>query len=281
VERDLLEYNPLDKIAWKAPAVAETVDRRVVANTAQVEAILSAVREVHHYGDHYVAFFGCLYYAGMRPAEAANLRRGDLTLPTAGWGRAVLVETKPYAGSGWTDDGSARQKRGLKHRGQGETRTVPIPPDLVQLLRAHLDRFGMAPDGLLFRGARGGHISDSVYDRIWKDARAKALTREQTLSPLAGRPYDLRHAAVSLWLNGGVAATEVARRAGHGVAVLLRVYANCIDGEEETVNAKIEQALRHSRGQGRIGGKNGGPTPTRSSKAKVRRAVRRPRGDAL
>jgi hypothetical protein len=30
---------------------------------------------------------------------------------------------------------------------------------------------------------------------------------------------------VSLWLNSGVPATEVARRAGHGGAVLLRIYA--------------------------------------------------------
>jgi hypothetical protein len=39
---------------------------------------------------------------------------------------------------------------------------------------------------------------------------------------LARRPYDLRHAAVTLWLAAGVPATEVARRAGHGVAVLLK-----------------------------------------------------------
>ena len=30
--------------------------------------------------------------------------------------------------------------------------------------------------------------------------------------------YDVRHAAISLWLNSGVPATEVARRAGHGGA---------------------------------------------------------------
>jgi hypothetical protein len=35
---------------------------------------------------------------------------------------------------------------------------------------------------------------------------------------------------VSLWLNSGVPATEVARRAGHGVAVLLKIYAHWIDG---------------------------------------------------
>jgi hypothetical protein len=36
---------------------------------------------------------------------------------------------------------------------------------------------------------------------------------------------------VSLWLNSGVPATEVARRAGHGVAVLPKIYAHCIDGQ--------------------------------------------------
>jgi hypothetical protein len=33
-----------------------------------------------------------------------------------------------------------------------------------------------------------------------------------------------------------VPATEVARRAGHGVAVMLAVYANCIDGQDDAVN---------------------------------------------
>ena len=72
--------------------------------------------------------------------------------------------------------------------------------------------------------------------------RTCGLTPEQVASPLAARPYDLRHAAVSLWLNGGVAATEVANRAGHSVEVL-RVYAKCIDGGEEAANRRIDEAL--------------------------------------
>jgi integrase len=63
------------------------------------------------------------------------------------------------------------------------------------------------------------------------------------LSPLAARPYDLRHAAVSLWLNSGVPAPDVAERAGHGVDVLLRVYAGCIHGGEAGANQRIENAL--------------------------------------
>ena len=38
-------------------------------------------------------------------------------------------------------------------------------------------------------------------------------------------------------------ATEVARRAGHGVAVLLKIYAHCIDGEADAANQRITYAL--------------------------------------
>jgi hypothetical protein len=60
---------------------------------------------------------------------------------------------------------------------------------------------------------------------------------------VARRPYDLRHAAASLWLNSGVPATEVARRLGHGVAVLLRVFANCISGQQDSMSDRIDGAL--------------------------------------
>jgi Beta-eliminating lyase len=82
-----------------------------------------------------------------------------------------------------------------------------------------------------------------LYQYDWAAARAAALTPAQHASPLARRPYDLRHAAVSLWLNSGVPATEVARRAGHGVAVLLKIYAHCIDGQADAANKRIADAL--------------------------------------
>lgn len=71
------------------------------------------------------------------------------------------------------------------------------------ILREHIEEFGTAADGRLFRTATGGMI----YDRTatWAAARTFALTPEQVASPMAARPYDLRHGAVSLRLNGGVA----------------------------------------------------------------------------
>jgi integrase len=242
VELDILPANPVGKVAWKAPEVAQEVDRRVVARPRQVRALLAAVEQI---APELTAFFGCLYYGCMRPGEAVILRQADcVTLPASGWGLLLLSGNAPRVGSQWTDSGTPHDRRHLKHRARKTTRPVPIPPELVELLRHHIERFSTTPDGRLFRGARGATLSESSYGRIWQRARVKALTAAQAESPLAGRPYDLRHSGVTLGLNAGVPAPEVARRAGHGVAVLLRVYAGCIDGHEQLWNARIDVALQ-------------------------------------
>lgn len=69
------------------------------------------------------------------------------------------------------------------------------------------------------------------------------LSETEYDSPLAKRPYDLRHAAVSLWLNSGVPPTQVAEWAGHSVHVLLKVYAKCVYGQEESSKLRIAAAL--------------------------------------
>jgi integrase len=192
-----------------------------------------------------VAFFATLYFAGLRPAEAIGLRKTDCVLPEEGWGLLTLEVTRPSSGKQWTDSGTVHDQRGLKQREEREVRPVPIPPELVRVLRAHLEEFGTAPDGRLFRNERGGVLGASTYSRAWEEARRFALTPQQVASPLAGKPYDLRHAALSTWLNAGVDATEVADRAGNGVEVLLKRYAKCVDGRHDQNNRRIETALKN------------------------------------
>ena len=69
-------------------------------------------------------------------------------------------------------------------------------------------------------------------------ARQAALTPAEQASPLARRPYDLRHACLSTWLNGGVYPTQVAEWAGHSVDVLLRIYAKCVVGQDDRAIVK-------------------------------------------
>jgi hypothetical protein len=180
-------------------------------------------------------------------------------------GRLDLSGSEPSAGREWTDTGTLREARELKHRGEADTRSVPIPPELVGALRDHIATFGFAEDGRLFSSEAGGPLQETAYGAVWRRARESALSPEQCASPLARRPYDMRHAGISLWLNAGVAATEVARRAGHGVAVMLQVYANCIDGEDWTYNERIERALglvgerADGSERGRLAGASGEP----------------------
>ena len=46
VELGHLPSNPIDRIQWTAPAVAQSVDRRVVVSPAQARKLLAAVRTV-------------------------------------------------------------------------------------------------------------------------------------------------------------------------------------------------------------------------------------------
>ncbi|WP_405140646.1 tyrosine-type recombinase/integrase [Sphaerisporangium sp. NBC_01403] len=244
VELGELSANPLDRVNWKPAKVSGEVDRRVVVNPAQARELLVAVTYVGRTrGAMLAGMFACMYFAGLRPAEAAGLREKDCHLPETGWGLLTLEETRPESGRRFSDSGKTHDVRGLKQRRHKAIRDVPIPPELVKILRVHIERHGTAADGRLFRTATGGVFSTTAYAKVWKEARTYALTPDQVVSPLAGRPYDLRHAAVSLWLNSGVPAPDVAERAGHSVDVLLRVYAKCIHGQREIANQRISDAL--------------------------------------
>jgi integrase len=235
------------------------VDRRSVVNPHQARALLDAVRAQQPSGPRLVAFFAVMYYAGLRPEEAISLGTDNvLLLPRVwdadhqwqdapddqDWGELHLRGATPDAGSEWTDDGSPREHRQLKHRAEGDTRIVPTHPELTRLLRDHIASFDPAEDGRLFAGVRGGELPTITYRRAWIKARQLALTPAEQASPLARRPYDLRHACLSTWLNGGVYPTQVAEWAGHGVDVLLRIYAKCIAGQDELAKRRIDEALR-------------------------------------
>jgi integrase len=244
VEDGLLPENPLHKIKWTPPEqVEDELDPECVPDPETAEALLLAVAEQGRRGRHLKAFFGCLYYGGARPAEIVGLGRNDVRLPRRGWGKLRLSETRPRAGRSWTDSGEAHDRKGLKHRPRAAVRWVPIPPELVALLRWHVTAYGYAPDGRLFRTARGGMVQESGYGEVWRRAREAVLSPDELKTKLAKRPYDLRHAAVSTWLASGVEPQLVAHRAGQSVAVLFRVYAKFLKGGDEEANAKISARL--------------------------------------
>jgi integrase len=252
VELAYLDSHPMDRVSWIAPKNTEEIDRQVVANPMQARKLLAAVASQ---APEMQAFFGSMYYAALRPEEALHLVVDEFERPKrkGGWGWFHLTGATVRVGEGWGDESGNMENRALKHRGRNATRDVPVPPVLCDLLDRHIELYPAGPDGRLFvvrRGPRGRYrpstgrpIPNNTYARVWRDARKATLTDAQQRSVLAKRPYDLRHAAVSLWLNAGVPAPQVAEWAGHSVHVLLKVYAKCIDGQDEAARNRIEVAL--------------------------------------
>jgi integrase len=247
VELGEFTQNPVDSVTVQKPPRIVAVDPRVVANPQQVSNLLGAVSYVGGYnrarGRRLVGMFAGMYYAGLRPAEAVGVTIQDCHLPKDGWGLVTLHRTRPTAGKKWTRTGEVHDDRGLKNRDPDEVRPVPLPPVLVDMWRDSIDTFGTADDGRLFFNERGGLVGSSTYSRVWSEAREFALPPALVITPLAGCPYDLRHSALSTWLNAGVDPTEVAERAGNSVEVLLTRYAKCLHGRHTVANQRIEKLL--------------------------------------
>lgn len=257
-EKKVIPENLVKKVKWTAPKPSRAIDRRRVANPVQARTLLLAVKNRTRMGPRLYACYATMYFAAPRPEEAINLRKEHLKLPRPqvdgetgklkyDWGKIYVERATPHAGKEWTDSGKARDDRGLKHREEGEGRFLPCPPELTEILLWHLDTYGTDADGRLFRGESGeGEVPLITWQRVWTAARKATFTEEVAATPLARRPYDLRHAAVSTWLNGGVPPTTVAEWAGHSLEVLLQVYATCLDGQDQLVQQQVERALGRS-----------------------------------
>jgi integrase len=89
----------------------------------------------------------------------------------------------------------------------------------------------------------GGVYLPSTLWNVLQKAREQAFTPAQLASPLARKPDDFRHAGISWRLNAGTPAPLVAEWAGHTVEVLLRIYAHCLDGDDERWFGRLEDAL--------------------------------------
>lgn len=257
VTKERLASHPLDnpRLNWEPPSdqrdVVQEVDPRVVGSREQITGMLAAVSYVgRRQGPRFVAFFACLYYGMLRPEEAAGLTDDNLELPATGWGVLHAGDTRSAVGRDWTDSGKVHDERGLKQRSRKATRPVPVPPELVALLRQHINTYGFGPDGRIFRSVNDMPIHPSTYSTVWRKAREVGLAPKHRRSLVLKRPYDLRHAGITARLYAGVPDRQVAEWAGHSVDVLRRIYSKILAGFDETWNARMDQIFGNNNDWG-------------------------------
>lgn len=217
---------PKGRSRRKALRKRKAVDVRLLPDPTTMAAIIRAIRSHQPGSRNYEVMTAVTYYAGLRPSETAMLRPRALHLPEEGWGAIYVVE----ADDGW--DEPAEPKTG--------ERTVPIPPELVIMLRAWVDDHRFGPDDLLFRTRNGKRPTQSNWGRALKRACRSAKFRELT-------PYDGRHACATTWLRAGMPLGAAAQWLGHSVETLVTYYVGALEGDDIEAQKRIDAAMAPSR----------------------------------
>jgi integrase len=244
VRRDLLEQNPMDRIEWKPPSRSIAVDVSTLPSYGDVLDIVDYAASLRSGGARYAALFACVGIAGLRPSEAIALQVADVQLPDTGWGLAVLRGAVTSPGTRYTRTGTVVEGKELKQRPVDAVREVPIAADLVDRLLWHIQRWPPVA-GRVFSNAAGRPPTTTNYGPVWTRVRKHVRAPGHQLSKTT--VYDLRHSAATMMLRAAVPPAEVARRFGHSVDVLMRVYAGVFDDERERSNQLIDSALHRTR----------------------------------
>ena len=164
--------------------------------------------------------FEILYWTGMRQGELLALTPADIDLK-----RRQIHITKTYTQIGGEDIISTpKTKKSI--------RDVGIPHFLADEINVYIRSRGIAPDRRLFERTR--HY---LFFKLKKGCEASGVRQLRT--------HDIRHSHVSLLINAGFSALDIAERVGHeSVSTTLDVYAHLFPDQQQMLIDRLEELHR-------------------------------------
>jgi integrase len=190
----------------KDPFSAEERDRIITA-FADNEFVKTASRYSHSY---YLPFIKFLFFTGCRPSEAIALNWEHVSDKYVTFGAAIVRGRKS----------AYFHKEGLKTQ---KNRRFPINEQLREILdEAGKIRANPKPGDPIFTSATGSRISwGNFYNRAWNPV----LQGLESEGINYRNPYQMRHTFITLALEAGLDAKDVARLVGNSPEVIYRHYA--------------------------------------------------------
>lgn len=172
---------------------------------------------------HLRAFILLAGFGGLRRGELLALRREDIDIDrrTVRVNKQLVrlrkvgsVETKPKSAAG--------------------TRTITLPPFVVEELERHLEQFvGPGPSARVFVGEKGGPLSLATLYPAYERARVAAGVPNLTI-------HDLRHAAGTLAAWTGATTKELMSRMGHSTMSASLRYQHAAQSRDAEIAEKLE-----------------------------------------
>ncbi len=225
-----------DKRLWNAQQVAAIAD--TMANHTRRGPYVDGSAQIYD-GRRYQGFIETAYGTFARPEELIATRLSCLALEGPNPG-LVISEAEVNYPLRYTDGDTSRTVVTLKARGEGDSRWVPITPELAAMLQRHVDEFVPEPDltsadpdrhdPRLFTTHGGAPIDLGDFSQKWMVPvldELFALPGEHHLRDLRFR--HLRHSGITAMLQDGYHYEDVATWAGNSPLVIKANYRGVID----------------------------------------------------
>ncbi len=143
--------------------------------------------------------------------------------------RTIRVDRQLANVAGGSGFGTPKTRAGV--------RTIPVPPEIVELLSAHLAAFPAGDGGLVFMMSTGPPVSRSQWSDAYRAACAEVGVEGRT------RTHDLRHVAASSLIASSLSVAAVQAVLGHASAgETLDVYTHFWPRDEERTREAIGRA---------------------------------------
>lgn len=160
----------------------------------------------------------------------------DAALLTLLWGLGLRVSEALALTAA---DAPLRARLVVRGKG-GKERLVPVLPaarEAVEAYRAALP-FSLKPEDALFRGAKGGALSDAVLRKTMRQAR------ERLGLPASATPHALRHAFATQLLGAGGDLRAIQHLLGHASLSTTQIYAGVDEARLSAIHATAHPRAR-------------------------------------
>lgn len=232
-EAGAIDSNPARGLRWRGRG--SRAKQQNILTPSQIAAFTEELQRSRY--DDKVGYSSLVLFlvgTGCRYGEATALAVGDVDLAT---GTATIRRTVTRSETGKVTIGSTTKT--------GETRTVSMPPQVVEALRPRVaDRH---PTELVWHALRGDVYTPlpmpATSHSWWSEAVARCVADDDTFPKGLGR-HDLRHTAASLLISAGANVLQVQRQLGHAKpSITLDTYSHLFDSGLGEVGAKMGEIL--------------------------------------
>lgn len=197
----ILEKNPI--LTFKMPKAPQKDEEIIVIPREETSVVLSALKGAgRRPRSNWAAYSEFMLQTGMRTGEVRALKWNDVS------DKRVLVHANYTLTHGYKNSTKTNKKR-----------SVPLNNRCLEILenQAKIDDYIFPYDRLSYQSW--------FYDRM-TEAKAAGLISHRY------RPYDLRHTAITRWIEAGIPVAQVAMWAGNTAEMIWNHYCGVTEESE-------------------------------------------------